>query len=176
MNDKVQDSPQQQAAVRGTRDIRRARARRIALYFAVVVGLPTLLAAIYYGFLASPRYTSVAVFTVLRGESLDVKKGALDPNLETVRAHMLSRAMLDTLNRDHGFVAHYQGSDHDFLSRLPSDAGTEAIFAYYRERVTVSLDAGEAYELRVEAYSPEVAKTFATAILEQSAAFLEAEA
>ena len=46
------------------KQLRKMRARRLAVRLAVGVGLPTLLAALYVGAIATPRYESVSTFTI----------------------------------------------------------------------------------------------------------------
>ncbi|HTM23220.1 MAG TPA: hypothetical protein VL172_22015, partial [Kofleriaceae bacterium] len=53
-----------------SRELRRRRLRRIALVSSLCVGLPTLLATIYYAALASPQYDSVAVVTIGGGDAI----------------------------------------------------------------------------------------------------------
>ena len=65
-------------AIRGTtsaKQIRRARAKRLVLNFAIWVGLPTMCAVVYYGFWATAQYESTAVFTV---QSNKGSAGSLD--------------------------------------------------------------------------------------------------
>jgi capsule polysaccharide export protein KpsE/RkpR len=107
-------------AAMASRELRRRRLRRIAITSGIFVLLPTLLAVVYYGLLASRQYQSEAVLTLPN-----------DPRgLDLVRQHMLSRAALSDLDRDHGLLSHYQDSDIDWWSRLSAGAGNEKAYDY----------------------------------------------
>ncbi len=160
-------------AVLTARELRRRRLRRIALVSAVCVGLPTLLAVVHYGFLASAQYDSVAV-VAMAGDARQVSAGEAPRDLDLVRRHMLSRAAMDDLDRQHGLAAHYQDSDADFLSRLDGDAGRDELYDYYRSRVHIPQEpSAAALTVRVRAFSPEKAQELAAGLIASAARFLD---
>lgn len=159
--------------------LRRQRARRLGARFAIVVLLPTLLAAIYYGLVASKQYESHSVFTVhsasgrpslgLEGLLGATVGGPAMRDTLAIRDFVVSRDMLAKLDEDHDFIAHYQDPSVDFFSRLDSDATFEEAFDYYSEKVHVEFDSTSgSLSMRVRAFSPERARAFADAINQYS--------
>lgn len=165
-------------AISASREIRRRRARRLAIGFAVWVGIPTLIAAIYYGAVATGQYDSVALMTVESSEHVaDPGKGldaflpreASSRDLSLAREYIRSRAMLDALIQKHGFLAHYQDPAIDRWSRLPEGASREATYAYFHDKVMVDADAGAGtLTLRVRAFAGDKAAELARAIIGQT--------
>ncbi len=159
--------------------LRRERARKLGLRFALVVLLPTLLAAVYYGLIASKQYESYSVFTVHSAEQRPMVglEGLLGTTVGSpatrdtlaIRDFVLSRDMLSRLDEEHGFIAHYQDSGVDYVSRMSSDASFEDAHAYYLTKVHVEFDSTSgSLSLRVRAFSAEKAQEFAMAITEYS--------
>lgn len=168
-----------EARAETVRALRKLRARRLTVRMSLGVGLPTLLAGLYFGVLASPRYESVTSFTV---QSADTPMGgnplsALFANVPgsssrdtmLVEEYIESRDMVDRLVRDHGYREHYSDTSHDWLSRLSADASIDEVHEYYLDHVDVVLDdhAGT-ITLHVEAFTPEEAESLGQAILEAS--------
>jgi capsular polysaccharide transport system permease protein len=163
------------------RALRRQRTRRFVLSFALWIGAPTLLSAVYYCFLATRQYESAALFTVsslepARGganslESLAGGISALASGRDTlsVRDYILSREALSILEQKAGFIAHFRSKTADPLSRLAEDATFEEAFEYYPGRVEVEEDMlSGLLTLKVRAFSAESAKRFSEVILESS--------
>ncbi|MDH5491843.1 MAG: hypothetical protein OEY14_07810 [Myxococcales bacterium] len=162
------------------RDLRRQRARRLVLRMGVFVVLPTLLAAIYYGALASPQYESTTAFTIQSADggggaggleliigSLPGSSAARDSLL--VRDHVLSRDMLTHLVEEQGYLEHYASERHDLLSRLGADVSSEQRFGYYLDHVDIAHDSKSGVlTLQVRAFSADYAAQLAEAILEAS--------
>lgn len=158
------------------RAVRRTRARRLLLKLALCVGVPTLMAAFYYGAWASNQYQSVSLFTV---ESADGKVmtgfetllGALPTSGATrdilvVRDYILSRDMLAHLVAEHGWLEHFRDEQRDAWSRLSARASSEDIYDDYQDRVHVAHDTqSNTLSLEVRAYSAEKAQQLAGAIL-----------
>jgi capsular polysaccharide transport system permease protein len=158
------------------RELRRVRARRLLVRFALGVGLPTLLAILYYGLLASPQYDSVAVLAVDSTDGRVAERGrgpggnAQDARL--LRQYLQSRSIFELLAREQGLVAHYQDDRHDWWSRLAGGAGADEAFRYFRDKVVVTGEgASSVLELRVRAFTPEVAQQLAGAIVANAEAW-----
>lgn len=142
------------------------------------IGLPTALAAFYYGILASDMYISEAHFSVRSpegGSGTDVLSlfgqapGSAIADAHIVQDHILSADMLRLLDKSHGVRSHYQTSGADFISRLSSDATAEESLDYYRDVVNVGFDVTTGIlTLEVRAFTPEKARELAQAILEES--------
>lgn len=157
------------------RELRRQRARRLALRFAIGVGVPTLIAIVYSGFLAAPQYDSVAVIAIESHEAHSEAASGRDSNAgnqrdaRLLREQIKSRAMLAALE---GFAAHYRGGD--WLAGLDDDAGTEETFDYYRDKVVVTQEPqSNVLHVRVRAFSAAEAQRFAQAIVAASEAWVD---
>ncbi len=161
------------------RALRKLRARRVARRMLLGIGLPTLLAAIYYGAIATPEYESVTAFTIQSADG-GAGVGGLElliasvpssagRDVMMVREYIESRDILARLTSEHGFVEHYGAPTVDYLSRLPQDATTEELYSYFREKVRVEHDTHSGtLTLRVKAFSADKAEELATAVLEAS--------
>jgi capsular polysaccharide transport system permease protein len=158
------------------RAVRRTRARRLLLRLVLCVGLPTLVAAFYYGFWASDQYRSMSVFTVETADGqvatgFETLLGALPTSGATrdilvVRDYILSRDMLAHLIAEHGWLEHFRDPQYDAWSRLSASASSEAVYNDYLDRVRVVHDTqSNTLSLEVRAYSAEKARSLASAIL-----------
>lgn len=161
------------------KDIKKQRLNRLVRRLGLMVGLPTLLATIYFTVIVTPQYESVSVFTIHSADgggsaSLSLFLGALPGDSTTrdgmlARQYILSRDMLASLPGDGRFVDHYRDPQVDWLSRLHEGESTEDIFEYYLDHVQVTHDPESgALELRVRAFSSEVAHSLATEILDST--------
>jgi len=161
------------------KQLRRNRARQLLQRLGLFVGVPTLLATLYFGLIASPRYESVAPITVQSAENqasfgLESLIGAVpgsgtSRDALTIREYVLSRAMLERLNAQEQFIAHYQDEAADFWSRLSSDATAEEAYAYYQDKVRLEYDTmSGVLNLSVQAFKAEDAQRFAHRIIRLS--------
>lgn len=150
----------------------------LKLFFLVVV-LPTLLSAVYFGLLASDIYISEARYAV-RSNTESPVSGLLDgvaslglsaPSSSTedamiVRDYILSRDMLGKLSEQLPLRDHYSASHVDWISRMKSDASFEEFLEYYQSRVEVVIDTtSNITTLSVKAFDPDMAKRIADMIL-----------
>ena len=154
----------------------RRRNRRLAIKFLVWVGIPTLLAAVYYGLIATDLYESESRYIIQAANgstsvSLDSLLGELpgsgsDRDALAVRDYILSRDVLRRLDREHGFIAHFRSDDVDWLSRIRPDESFEDIYEYYLTKVAVEYDNQSGVStLTVKALNADKAAEFAGAIL-----------
>jgi capsular polysaccharide transport system permease protein len=163
---------------RSARQIRLARARRLAIRFAVWVFAPTLLASIYYGCIAAPQYQSVAVISV---QSSDGSSHALGPlsmilpstgsgrDAALIREYAQSRAMLDVLVEKNQFIEHYSSTDYDWWSRLSSDPSSEELFDYFRDKIHIEHQAESGtLAVRMRAFTPEQARAQTQTIIDSA--------
>lgn len=166
-------------AAAAVRALRRARARRLGLRVAVGIGLPAILASIYFFFIASPQYESVSLFTVQSAEArgamglealIGAVPGASAPRDSlAVRDFIVSRDMLAHLERQLHLTKHYGDPMSDWWARLTASSNSEDTYEYYREMVQVDYDSTSGVlTLRVRAFSPEFAKKVSDAVLSQS--------
>lgn len=147
--------------------------------FHVLVLVPTLLAAVYFGLIASDLYISESRFVIRQPEKKTLSSlgqflqsaGMTSSQSETftIRDYMLSRDALKILE-DNLKLRHLYSSPHiDFLSRfnpLNLDDSFEDFFKYYGDIVTIDLDtASSICILKVRAYTPKLARGINEALL-----------
>lgn len=141
--------------------------------------MPTALAAVYFGVLATDLYQSQSLFSVQSAEGgvsaglesiIGVVPGAgSSRDTLTVRDYILSRDMLALLEEREGFVEHYSKPDADWISRLAPDATSEDRYEYFLRQVAVNYDTQSGtLTLSVKAFDPASAKRFSAAIIESS--------
>lgn len=152
-----------------------------ARLFLAVVGIPTLLAGIYYGLIASDVYIAEAKYALrvnadapavgLMESFLSSGTGLESANEDAsiVMDFIRSREMMQALDEKLNLREHYTSGDVDFLSRLDEDASREEFLAYYQQRVSVGTDTASTIStLRVRAYDPQMANAIAQTIIELS--------
>lgn len=156
----------------GTREALRRFWRRRGLHVAVLcVIVPTLVAIVYYGFLASPEYVSVAIVGVETGDAGGHERtnSTSSPGPQSVRERILSRAMVDELAKSHGLREHYAAPSIDWLSRLRHTRKSESLFDYFLQKVAANIDStGATVTVSVRAFSPQMAHDLAAAIVTSS--------
>ncbi len=149
--------------------------------FCLFVLLPTLIGGIYFGVIASDRYVSEARYAIRTGAQapgggfLENVLGAGLPatstrqDAEIVRDYILSRDMLEALEKRIDVRAHYGSPEVDWLSRLRADASEEDLLEYFQDRVEVIIDAeANISNLRVRAFDRDTARTIAQHLLDLS--------
>ncbi len=147
------------------RALRHERARRLLTNLLVWVFAPTLVAAVYLGFIASPEYESESSF-ILRGS-----EAASDAAM--LRDFLRSRAALEELNRDGGLRSHYR-ENGDVFSRLSEDGGEEALYRYFHSKVDTFYEShGGVLTVRVKAFSGKAAHAYNAALLAMSQRLLQ---
>lgn len=150
-------------------EIRRARMRRLIRRFAIVVGIPTVFAIVYYTTWAAEEYVSETVVSVhapaqssdALGEGNFVANRGSD--LTLVRQTLHSHATLEKLIAGTSWRQHYRDNG-DVFSRL-GGSGSEETFSYFRDHVQISATNNAPLRLRVRAFSGEAAAEFAAALL-----------
>ena len=158
------------------RDIVRRRRRNLvflATRLSVFVLLPTLLAGLYFAFVATPSYATKSEFIVQQADSAGASPGLLGgTSMATsqdsimVQDFLTSREALGKLNDDHDYRGHFSAEDIDVIQRLPSDASNEDVYAHYTNNVTVGYDPTEGVlRMEVSALTPEMSRTFSEALI-----------
>src|SRR5271169_3160151 len=152
-------------------------------WFWGIVGLPTLIAGVYYFALASDLYLSEAKFIVRSPkqvqtsgigallQSTGLGRAAEDTN--AVQDFIMSRDAVRELEQKDDLRTLLSRPEGDFVSRFPGilywRKDIEALFSRYDHFVSVETDTGTGVTaLRVKAYRPEDAHKLATAILSYS--------
>ncbi|MFT3928183.1 MAG: hypothetical protein QM778_36985 [Myxococcales bacterium] len=152
------------SAAEVARQMRHKKARRLARNLALWVGLPTLLAMLYFGVVARSQYESSA--TIVLGGANPMHQAVI------LREYTLSRGMLRRLEKEQGFSDHFK-ENGDVLSRLGKRAGTEKRFAYFKDHVRIDYDqTSQVMNINARGFTPEAAKKFANALLSISTEFL----
>lgn len=169
-----------------TRPSWRTMVRRLAnlpILFAVAVLAPTLMAVLYYGFIASDVYISESRFVVRRPQraaepsalgSLLSGTGLSRSNDDTYSVHdyALSRDALRQLDRDLGLQKAFNANSVDFVNRFPGldrDDSFEAFFRYYVDHVVIDYDSTSTITtMRVRAFSAELARDMNERLLQMS--------
>jgi capsular polysaccharide transport system permease protein len=140
--------------------------------FLLSVVLPTMLAIIYYGLIASDVYISESHFVVrssnrqssISGLGSFLQVAGLSRSLDdthTVNDFMLSRDALSQLDEHLGLARSFSSNKVDRISRfggLDWDTSFEALHKYYQKKVAINLDTSSSIAiLKVRAFSPETA-------------------
>jgi capsular polysaccharide transport system permease protein len=153
----------------------------VNIWFWAIVGVPTLVAAVYYFGIASPQYLSEAEF-VVRGPGAQKPmmggvasllqgggSGAQDDTM-MVQAFIMSRDAVRELDRHTDLRAMLDRPEADVVSRFPGiiswRADFEALYKAYSRFVQVDFDQStNVSTLQVKAYRPEDAHKIAKALL-----------
>jgi capsular polysaccharide transport system permease protein len=139
-------------------------------WFALIVGLPTLLATIYYGVVASDIYVSQSSFVIKTPNQKSAPTLSLANLVQTtglsggqeqtkeVVEYLRSRDALRDLQSVTNIRAKFSNRTADFLSRFPrplQDTSFENLYRYYSSRVgaDVNQESGLA-TLQTEAFTP----------------------
>ena len=164
--------------------IARGQPWAVWISFALCVALPTLVAVIYYGLIASNQYVSEFRFTVRAGDArppdpafASAVKGGADVRAMLdnfiVVDYVRSRQAVDALERDVGLRRVYTSSQADAWARLEKGASAERLVKYWDSMVESSFDilSGIA-AVRVRAFTAEDSLAVATQLMKNSEALV----
>lgn len=162
-------------AQRRVRLQRRHKARLFWGRIMLFVLMPAVATFIYLSTMATRFYAADSAVIVLSGESGGAPSlpgllgGAALPTLKetlAVRHFLLSEEVMQRIDREHQFLAHYRDRTIDPLSRLGGLQLYRNELEYYQDKVQVVLDPLEGIiKLRVIARTPEAALAFSNALL-----------
>lgn len=140
-------------------------------WFVAFVVLPTILAAIYYGFIAADVYISEARFVIKSPDQKRPQLSSLANLIQTtglssgqeqaneVLEFVRSRDALKALAKDTNIAQRFGSSEADRFSRFPlplSDGSFEDLYKFYSKMVSASLDNESSTAiLTVKAFTPE---------------------
>lgn len=147
------------------------------------VAIAILLAALYWGFIASDRYVSEARVVINRtdlasGPSMDFASliigGGGNHDQLLLRDHLLSVDMLEKLDKKLNLREHYSDSGRDPISRLGSaDVEQEWFHEHYLKRVLVRHDeTAGVLVIRAQAYTPKMANAIARMLVEEGELYM----
>lgn len=156
---------------------------RINRLFIATVIVPTLVAAIYYGLIASDMYISESRF-IVRSAQKPIQAGTFGQLLQgtglsrslddqyAVHDFILSRDALKGLDSALSLSGKFRDARIDFVDRFGPfnwNASFEALLKYYRRRVSVELDAKSSISiLTVNAFTAQDARDINEKLLEMS--------
>lgn len=169
------------ADVEGMREIilerRRTRLRTLGTRLGIFLGIPVLAVLLYVWLVATPLYKGEAVFTV-QTTSESAASGtagifAIGGGGSTIadafkaREYILSRPMMDYMQKRYGYLDHFASPAMDPITRFRSPLGFNADpYRYYLKRVEVAVDVQEGMlKLYVYARTQQDAVRFGNAIL-----------
>ena len=162
------------------RDIARRRRRRLVLLvtrLAFFVGLPTVLAGIYYFAIATPMYATRSEFVIQQADAAAAGAGGLGglfsgTGLATqqdsiaVQSYLLSRDAFRRLDAELDFAARFADPSIDPLQRLERDATQEAAYDLYRRMIEIGYDPTEGVvKMEVVAADPALSREFSDALI-----------
>src|SRR5215472_9074407 len=156
--------------------------RSLNPWFWAIVGLPTLVAGVYYFAIASDLYLSEAKFIVRSPKQVQTSSiGALIQSTGLARAiddtavvedFIMSRDAVRRLERENDLRALFGRHEGDFVTRFPGilmRSDFEALFRRYGYFVSVETDhTSGVTALRAKAYRPEDARMITRALLSYS--------
>lgn len=153
--------------------------KKLPIAFLIVVGLPTLIAAVYFLFMASPRYVSETTFVVRAAaqpqvsaigaalQGVGLSAGSTDAY--AVHEYIRSADGMRELTSKIDVKAMYSRGSIDVFSRIPrpfSDSSEETFRKQFNKYVVVGYDSQTGIStLRVQAFRARDAQTLNTAML-----------
>lgn len=157
-------------------------------WFLLMVALPTLLAALYYGLVASDVFVSESRFVIKSPDQKRSQMSTLANLMQTtglsggqeqtseVLTYVRSRDALTALAKNIQIRDKFSTPQADFLSRFPlpfAESSFENLFKYYGKRVDARLDTetGTA-TIKVEAFTPQDAYVINRELLNLSEALV----
>lgn len=148
-----------------------------------IVLIPTVLSALYFGFIASDRYVSVSSF-VVRSPQKSTSVSGLSAFLQNVgftrstddsyviHQYMLSRDAVKQLNENLSLDQKYRNSKIDLFSRFNTfgfSGGLEDLYEYYQNRVNIDTDTASSIStLTVRAYTAQDAHDINAKLLDMA--------
>ncbi len=141
------------------------------IFFFLAVVLPTIAAAVYYIFLASPQYVSEFRFAVRANSGVGTQSaGAAEALLAMSNSYIVSdyvgsRDAVLALDKAVDLRKLYSSPDIDYGSRLGSDASVESLIKYWNSRIHTSYDITTGINIvEVSAFTPRDAQVVADAL------------
>lgn len=158
--------------------------KKVSPLFLFTVIIPTLLAIIYFGLIASDVYISESRFTVRSPEkSTPTGLGALfkssgfanaGDEVYAAQDYVQSRDALAALNQRNAFLQAYSAPSISVLDRFPGVLGGttfEDLYEYYQKKVDVKYETSSSIvTLTMRAYTPQDARRFNEQLLEMAEA------
>jgi capsular polysaccharide transport system permease protein len=141
----------------------------------VCIALPTLIASLYYVFIAADQYVSEARFSVRSNETqaadalgmiTGLPRATVVSDSYIVSDFIYSREMVEELEQRLPLRAIYSSPEADFLTRLDPESTLDELVEYWTGRVSVLFDTTKStIEIEVRAFSAADAKRIAEEIV-----------
>jgi len=146
--------------------------------FLIVCGIPTLIAGIYFGGIASDIYVSEARFSIRSANSGGGSGGGLadllispivssaGQDVLVVADYVQSQDMLERVQKNLAIRSHYSAESNDFLARLDESSTNEELLEYFNNRVQLLHEASsDVLTLKVQAFDPNFSQDLANLII-----------
>jgi capsular polysaccharide transport system permease protein len=146
----------------------------------IVVGIPVVLASVYYLHFASDLYVSEAKFAIRSSKATATLSGVAalfgsadssGPGQDSVvvKDYIHSPDMLDSLEESLKLFEKYSDQDIDYISRLQPEATREEFLDYMTGKIEVIRDeSSNIIRLKVRAFTPELSQAIASEIIKYS--------
>lgn len=158
----------------------------LGVLFYCSVAIPTALAIVYFGFLASDIYISQSQFVVrspdkpqTTGFGFLLKSAGFSNSGDEIyaaRNYITSRDAIRELNRDDGLAKGYSSDSIAMVDRfnpLGGDTSFEKLYRYISKKIDVQFDASTSITtLTTRAYNPEESQRINEALLSQAEALV----
>jgi capsular polysaccharide transport system permease protein len=154
----------------------RLRKLRFFLPLLLVVGLPTLFAAIYYGLIASDLYYtetrisvrspgSSAAPSLMSSAMGGIQLGSASIEADSIAEFAASHDAVQQLAEQVDIRSMFTRDEGDFISRLSNDASFEDLVEHYKKRVSVVYDqATGIITIGAKTYRPEDSRSLLVAL------------
>jgi capsular polysaccharide transport system permease protein len=158
-------------------DIAKRRRRKTALLLsriAVFVGIPTVLAGLYFYTIATPMYATKTSFIIQQAEAASAT-GSLfagsplggSQDSIAVQDYLESRDAMLRLDTDVCFKSQFDSEAIDPIQRLPENPTNEKAYKVYSDRVSIGYDPTEGLlKMEVVAADPFISQQFSEALIQ----------
>lgn len=157
----------------------------VKISFLICVALPTLIASLYLGLIASNQYVSEFKFAVRASDAQPgatnaasaalggaAKAGAFLDNFAVIE-FVKSRQAIDNVEKADGLRDRFVRPSADYFSRLSKSASAEDLVTYWQSMIDATFDMTTGVGVvRVRAFTPTDALELANALMRQSEALV----
>ncbi len=154
----------------------------VPILFVVCFVLPALAGVIYYGLIASDRYVTEARFALRPaiggaekanpdsvGTTSGVPAQMVAQDTLITHSYILSRPMVETIEKQLPIRAWFGRDSIDYLSRFDPDKPIEKFLKYWKQRVEVDVESSSGImSLWVEAFDPDESLAISKAVLKEA--------
>ncbi len=154
----------------------------VPVLFVICFVLPALAGAIYYGLIASDRYVTEARFAIRPaigsaekatpdsvGTNAGVPQQMIAQDTLITYSYILSRPMVETIEKQLPVREWFGRDSIDFLSRFDADKPVEKFIKYWKQRVEVDVESSSGImSLWVEAFDPDESLAISKAVLKEA--------